>query len=64
MLHNIAKQYNVADIEIYIEVDINEESIGAVDNVLENMRARGHATREAIIERYFKINNSINLYSF
>ncbi|CAL1683867.1 unnamed protein product [Lasius platythorax] len=53
VLHNIAKQYNVADVEIYLDdEDINEENIG-IDNVPQNMRARGHATREAIIERYF-----------
>ncbi|XP_024883167.1 putative nuclease HARBI1 [Temnothorax curvispinosus] len=52
VLHNIAKQYNIADDEIYREEDINED-IGAEDNALANMRARGHATREAIIERYF-----------
>jgi len=52
-LHNIAKQYNVADVEIYLDdEDINKENIG-IDNVPQNMRARGHATREAIIERYF-----------
>lgn len=53
VLHNIAKQYNVADVEIYLDdEDINEENIG-IDNVSQNMRAREHATRRAIIERYF-----------
>ncbi|KYN19879.1 PREDICTED: putative nuclease HARBI1 [Trachymyrmex cornetzi] len=50
VLHNIAKQYNVLE-EIYLEEeDFHEEGIEA-ENA--NMRARGHATREAIIERYF-----------
>lgn len=53
-MHNIAKQYNVADVEIYLDdEDINEEDIGIDNNIPQNMRARGHATCEAIIERYF-----------
>lgn len=53
VLHNIAKQYNVPNNEIYREEDVNEEDIAAEINLPANMRARGQATREAIIQTYF-----------
>jgi len=51
-LHNIAKQYNIAGVDIYRE-DIEEVNIEAENEINENMRARGHIIRETIIQRYF-----------
>jgi len=53
VLHNIAKQYNIADIDLYREDMIEEVNIEAEDQINENMRARGHIVRETIIQRYF-----------
>ncbi|XP_018368767.1 PREDICTED: putative nuclease HARBI1 [Trachymyrmex cornetzi] len=51
VLHNIAKHYNVPANEIYIEDDIEIEEIEIENNV--NMRARGNAVRETLIQQYF-----------
>ncbi|XP_018377389.1 PREDICTED: putative nuclease HARBI1 [Trachymyrmex cornetzi] len=51
VLHNIAKHYNVPDVEIYREDE--QENIEAEDNMRADMRARGNIVRETIIERYF-----------
>ncbi|KYN15589.1 Putative nuclease HARBI1, partial [Trachymyrmex cornetzi] len=51
VLHNIAKHYNVPTNEIYIEDDIEIEEIEIENNV--NMRARGNAVRETLIQQYF-----------
>lgn len=51
MLHNIAKQYNIAENKIYGGDNIEDEEIEIRNNA--NMRARGNAVRETIIQRYF-----------
>lgn len=51
-MHNIAKQYNVPNNEIYREED-NDENIEAEINFPMNMHARGQRRRETIIETYF-----------
>ncbi|GAB1860464.1 Putative nuclease HARBI1 [Camponotus japonicus] len=50
LLHNIAKQYNVAENEIYREENIKAEEI-EIKNA--NMRARGNAVQETLIQQYF-----------
>ncbi|XP_025152442.1 putative nuclease HARBI1 isoform X2 [Harpegnathos saltator] len=50
VLHNIAKQYNVPEDDVYREDDIEEENIDIRNN---NMVARGNAVRERIIQIYF-----------
>lgn len=51
VLHNIAKQYNVADNEIFIEDNIEVQAIEIENNA--NMHARGIAVRETLIQQYF-----------
>ena len=52
VLHNIAKQYNVPDAEIYRD-DFEEENIEDDNMLARDMRARGNLVRETIIQRYF-----------
>lgn len=51
-MHNIAKHYDIADVEIYRK-NIEEEDIEAEDDMHANMRARGNIVQETIIQRHF-----------
>ncbi|XP_032685314.1 putative nuclease HARBI1 [Odontomachus brunneus] len=53
VLHNIAKQFNVPNNEIYREENVDEEGIEVEIHLPVNMRAKGQAIREAIIQRFF-----------